>query len=81
MPGLSLGVGAQVRSGQQAMYGTAPPASSTAYAAGFGAGSDGSSTAATGLAALLPNDPAGVAFWWGILSFVALIGLYHTLPE
>jgi hypothetical protein len=80
MPGLSLGAGAQVRASSQASYGNAAPNASTAYAAGFGVGSDSGSTAATGLAALLPNDPAGIGFWFGVGCFAALIFMYHSLP-
>jgi hypothetical protein len=81
MPGLSLGAGAQVRAGSQAQYGTANPATSTAYAAGFGIGSDGTGSGKTGLAALMPNDPAGVAFWFGVASTIMLVLMYQSLPE
>ncbi len=80
MAGLSLGVGAQVRSGAPQSFSAAP--SGTAYQQGFGVGStNGDSSTATGLAALIPNDPGGVAFWGGIASLVLLIALYHTLPN
>ncbi len=81
MAGLSLGAGAQVRAGSQPQYGTANPATSTAYAAGFGVGSDGTGNGNSGLAALLPNDPAGVTFWVGVASTILLILMYHSLPE
>lgn len=81
MPGLTLGAGAQVRTTAQAQYGNANPATSSAYAAGYGVGSDGGSASAAGLAALLPNDAAGIGFWFGVACFAALIFMYQSLPE
>jgi hypothetical protein len=80
MPGLSLGVGAQVRSGGTPTFSSTAP-NGTAYQQGFGLGSDSASNGETGLASLFPNDPFGVAFWGGVVSLVLLIGLYHTLPN
>lgn len=78
MAGLNLGAGAQVRVGTQASYGTLPdPANS--LEAGFGLGS--STPGAQGIGALSPNDPAGVAFWYGIAATGLLLFLYWSLPN
>jgi hypothetical protein len=78
MAGLSLNAGAQVRAGTQASYGSLPnPA--TSMAAGFGPGVDAGGS--EGLAALLPNDPAGITFWVGLLSTALLLTLYYSLPR
>lgn len=77
MAGLNLGAGAQVRVGSPANYGNVANATTSAQA-GFGLG-DGA-VESQGIGALAPNDPAGVAFWWGIISTALLIGLYYTLP-
>jgi hypothetical protein len=70
MAGLDLMGGAQV--------GWRPPSTpTTATEAAFGAAA---APAPSGLAALSPDDPAGIAFWWAVASFGALIFLYYTLP-
>lgn len=79
MAGLSLGAGAQVRTGGQPTYGSMPNPQTSAQA-GFGyAGTDGGGS--EGLAALLPNDPAGTMFWLGIASVSALLFIYWSLPR
>ena len=77
MAGLNLGAGAQVRVGGTPTYGNIANAQTSAQA-GFGLG-DGA-VGSQGIGALAPNDPAGVAFWWGIISTALLIGIYYTLP-
>lgn len=79
MAGLNLGAGAQVRVGGQPTYGSMSHPRTNAEA-GFGyAGSD--SGASEGLAALLPNDPAGATFMFGLAATALLLGLYWTLPR
>ena len=79
MPGLNLGAGAQVRVGGQPTYGSMPNPTTSAQA-GFGyAGTDTGSS--EGLAALLPNDPAGTMFWLGIAATAALIFIHWSLPQ
>lgn len=75
MTGLSLGVGANVRAGQQVRAGSVPNPT-TASAAAFGPGLN---VAAQG-SALLPNNPGGIAFWIGVGGFLALAAIYYTLP-
>lgn len=79
MAGLNLGAGAQVRVGGQPTYGSMPNPT-TSSQAGFGyAGTD--SGTSEGLAALLPNDPAGTMFWMGVVGTGLLIFLYYSLPR
>lgn len=79
MAGLSLGAGAQVKVGGQPTYGSMPNPQ-TSSQAGFGyAGTD--SGASGGLSSLLPNDPAGVTFWFGLAATSALLFLYWSLPS
>lgn len=79
MPGLNLGAGAQVKVGAQPTYGSMANPQTSAQA-GFGyAGSDSGSS--EGLAALLPNDPAGATFWFGVLATGALLFIYWSLPN
>lgn len=78
MAGLNLGAGAQVKSSAQVNYGSLS-APQTSMAAGFGIDQNNGND--QGLGALSPNDPAGVAFWWGVLSTVLLVGLYYSLPR
>lgn len=76
MPGLSLGVGANVRGGGYTTgAGGAPPAT-TAQGAAFGT----ASAPAASSASLAPTTPAGVAFWIGIGAVAFLGALYWTLP-
>jgi hypothetical protein len=79
MANLSLGAGAQVRTGGQPSYGSIPNPT-TSSQAGFGyAGTDSGSS--EGLRALMPNDPAGTMFWVGIASVSALLFIYWSLPR
>lgn len=78
MAGLNLGAGAQVRVGSQASYGSISNPGTSAQA-GFGLSDDGSG--AQGIGALSPNDPAGMAFWWGIGATALLLFLYWSLPS
>lgn len=78
MAGLNLNAGAQVKFGAPVNYGTVANPSSS-MEAGFGVvGSNGRSQ---GLAALAPNDPAGIAFWVGVLTTGLLVTLYWSLPR
>jgi hypothetical protein len=79
MAGLSLGAGAQVRVGGQPTYGSVPNPT-TSQQAGFGYGGTDSG-GSEGLAALLPNDPAGATFWFGVASLGILLFLYWSLPN
>lgn len=79
MPGLSLGAGAQVRVGGQPTYGSLPnPTTNSEAGYGYAATDSGASE---GLAALLPNDPAGTMFWIGVGSVAALLFIYYSLPR
>lgn len=79
MPGLNLGAGAQVRVGGQPTYGSVPnPITSAQAGYGYGGTDSGGSE---GLSALLPNDPAGVTFWFGVLATTLLVSLYWSLPN
>lgn len=79
MPGLNLGAGAQVRVGGQPSYGSIPNPTTSAQA-GYGyAGTDSGSS--QGLAALLPNDPAGVTFLWGVVATGLLVFMYWSMPR
>lgn len=79
MSGLSLGAGAQVRVGGQPTYGSMPNPT-TSKEAGFGyAGTDAGGS--EGLAALLPNDPAGAMFWIGLGTTAVLLFMYWSLPQ
>jgi hypothetical protein len=55
----------------------ASPAPATATEAAFGPANRQPTT----LAALKPNDPGGMAFWWSVGSVAVLLFLYFTLPE
>jgi hypothetical protein len=79
MAGLNLGAGAQVRVGGQPTYGSMPNPQTSAQA-GFGYGGTDSG-GSEGLAALLPNDPAGATFWFGVASLGILLFLYWSLPN
>lgn len=79
MPGLSLGAGAQVRVGGQPAYGTVPNPTTSAQA-GYGYAGV-SSGASEGLAALLPNDPAGMTFTVGVAATALLLVMYWSLPR
>lgn len=76
MPGLSLGVGAQVRGAGYTQSAGGAPAATTAQGAAFGV----QNAPATKGAALAPTSPAGLAFWIGIAGGLALLGLYYSLP-
>lgn len=75
MPGLNLGVGAQVR-GTTVNPGGSQPNPTTATAAAFGP----AATPATSTAALTPSSPGGLAFWVGVAGLVFLVGVYYSLP-
>jgi len=75
MPGLQLGVGANVRTGAQPSY-TSSPAPTTATEAAFGPGA----SMAPAVAGLAPNTPAGLAVWVGIGGLVLLVAVYFSLP-
>jgi hypothetical protein len=77
MPGLNLGVGAQVRGtaiGSNA-YGASPPPT-TATAAAFGP----AATPAASSANLTPTTPGGLAFWVGVAGVAFLAAVYYSLP-
>jgi hypothetical protein len=80
MPGLSLGAGAQVRVGGQPTYGSMPNPTTSAQA-GFGPVAGADSGSSEGLAALLPNDPAGTMFWIGLGAVAGLLFIYYSLPR
>lgn len=77
MPGLNLGVGAQVRGTAVGAnsYGSSPPPT-TATAAAFGP----AATPAGQGANLTPMTPGGLAFWTGVAGLVFLVGVYYSLP-
>jgi hypothetical protein len=56
------------------------PNPQTSAQAGFGYGGTDSG-GSEGLAALLPNDPAGATFWFGVASLGILLFLYWSLPN
>lgn len=76
MPGLSLGVGAQVRGGgYTTSAGGAPPAT-TAQGAAYGT----AAAPAASTASLTPTQPAGLAFWISVGAMVWLFGIWYSLP-
>lgn len=81
MAGLNLGLGAraQVATGPAATGGGAYPLPSTAAAAGFGPGFTQPGMPG-GRAALLPNDPFGIALWTGVAALAVLLFIRYSLP-
>ncbi len=55
-------------------------APTTATEAGFGQAYTDSGSP-SGLSALAPNDPSGVAIWVGVGSLILLLWIRHNLPR
>lgn len=76
MAGLDLGLGAHVKMGNG--YSSVPhPA--TATEAAFGPAYTGVQPSSS--AALVPNDPFGIALWTGIVALGLLVLIRHSLPN
>jgi len=75
MAGLNLGVNGGVRA--TANGGSAPTSASEA---GFGPGYTAAGTP-SGMNALTPNDPFGVAFWTGVGALAFLFVIRKSLPR
>lgn len=79
MGGLNLRVAGGVQAmGQIAPYSTGDP--TTISEAAFGS-SSGLAAKPRGGKVMLPNDPAGVAFWAGIAGVGFLMFIRHSLPR
>lgn len=76
MPGLSLGAGAQVRTGGNYGFSSQSPQPTTATAAAFGP----SSAPAPMSSNLSPANAGGLAFWVGVAGVALLVGIYYSLP-
>lgn len=74
---LSLGAGAQVRSGAP-VPGNANPAATIGELA-YGPGYTAAGVPSTG-SMLAPNDPFGVALWTGVLAVGLLLFIRYSLP-
>lgn len=74
MAGLNLGIMATKGNGY-----TSASTPQTATEAGFGTGATMSGTP-NGLSACTPNDPFGVALWWGVGALALLLVIRHSLP-
>lgn len=83
MPGLELGVNGGVKwkdyGGGQGFSSSTAPASATE--AGFGSGytQPGVPSGLTNF--VTPDDPAGMAFWVGVVSLGLLLFIRHSLPH
>lgn len=76
--GLNLGVGGRVGA-FASIPGSTTPAPQTVTQAAFGT----SPSASTGsrVAAVVPNDATGIAFWCGVVGIAGLLLIRHSLPN
>lgn len=75
MPGLNLGVGANVRT-TYVNPGGSTPKPTTATEAAFGP----AAAPSPGVSSLTPTTPGGLAFWAGVGGALFLVAIYYSLP-
>lgn len=75
MPGLNLGVGANVRGRAQAFGGNSPPPT-TATQAAFGS----AVAPSAGVSSFMPNTPGGLSVIIGLAGLALLAFTYWSLP-